>query len=160
MKVDKRKQPRSEQEAYAHAHGFFWLPCPLCLEPFGGHEDQKERGRVQYAQSMGATVCINCTQKAETINKVNRDWIPTVNNPKYDANKTEAVNKTVYDALVVKAIKRGRDLIQAGKTESATELKIGNCLFCNKPINHETHHRVNDKRDHAFVDPEPSPTKL
>jgi len=23
---------------YAKRHGFFWLPCPLCDRPYGGHE--------------------------------------------------------------------------------------------------------------------------
>lgn len=23
---------------YAETHGYFWLPCPLCDQPFGGHE--------------------------------------------------------------------------------------------------------------------------
>ena len=25
---------------YAHVAGYFWLPCPLCGEHFGGHEWQ------------------------------------------------------------------------------------------------------------------------
>ena len=29
--------PRKRQ-AYADRYGFFWLLCPLCKEPFGGHE--------------------------------------------------------------------------------------------------------------------------
>jgi C4-type Zn-finger protein len=23
---------------YAFTHGYFWLPCPICGEEFGGHE--------------------------------------------------------------------------------------------------------------------------
>lgn len=30
--------PRSLHRWYAHRFGHFWLPCPLCLRPFGGHE--------------------------------------------------------------------------------------------------------------------------
>ena len=30
--------PRYLHEWYAKANGYFWLPCPLCGEPFGGHE--------------------------------------------------------------------------------------------------------------------------
>jgi hypothetical protein len=29
---------RALHRAYAAAFGFFWLPCPLCDRPFGGHE--------------------------------------------------------------------------------------------------------------------------
>ena len=30
--------PRILHRAYARLHGYFWLPCPLCAQPFGGHE--------------------------------------------------------------------------------------------------------------------------
>lgn len=30
--------PRRHHEAYAHHFHYFWMPCPLCKEPFGGHE--------------------------------------------------------------------------------------------------------------------------
>lgn len=30
--------PRWRHRAYANRHGYFWLPCLLCLRPFGGHE--------------------------------------------------------------------------------------------------------------------------
>lgn len=33
-----RKRERSYQRRYARRHGYFWLPCPLCGEEFGGHE--------------------------------------------------------------------------------------------------------------------------
>ena len=29
---------RRYQRRYARRHGYFWLPCPLCGEEFGGHE--------------------------------------------------------------------------------------------------------------------------
>jgi len=32
------KLSRWWHRAYALTHGFFWLPCPICREPFGGHE--------------------------------------------------------------------------------------------------------------------------
>lgn len=30
--------PRFLHRWYARLFGYFWLPCPLCREPFGGHE--------------------------------------------------------------------------------------------------------------------------
>lgn len=30
--------PRWCHKLFAHALGFFWLPCPACGEMFGGHE--------------------------------------------------------------------------------------------------------------------------
>lgn len=30
--------PRFLHRWYARALGYFWLPCPLCREPFGGHQ--------------------------------------------------------------------------------------------------------------------------
>jgi hypothetical protein len=29
---------RALHQAYAAARSYFWLPCPLCDRPFGGHE--------------------------------------------------------------------------------------------------------------------------
>lgn len=29
---------RNKARRYAQRHHFFWLPCPLCGEPFGGQE--------------------------------------------------------------------------------------------------------------------------
>jgi len=30
--------PRADHERYAKANGLFWLPCPRCGKPYGGHE--------------------------------------------------------------------------------------------------------------------------
>lgn len=35
---DERDDDRARRQAYAREHGYFWLPCPLCGEQFGGHE--------------------------------------------------------------------------------------------------------------------------
>lgn len=37
MKYLKRRKRRIEKK-YAQEHGFFWVNCPACGEPFGGHE--------------------------------------------------------------------------------------------------------------------------
>ena len=31
-------EPRWRHRLYALTNGYFWLPCPLCLRAFGGHE--------------------------------------------------------------------------------------------------------------------------
>ncbi len=31
-------RPRAAHQAFAYLGGYFWLPCPLCGEHFGGHE--------------------------------------------------------------------------------------------------------------------------
>ena len=30
--------PRAAHKIWAHLAGYFWIPCPLCGERFGGHE--------------------------------------------------------------------------------------------------------------------------
>lgn len=30
--------PRFLHRLYAHLFRYFWLPCPMCMEPFGGHQ--------------------------------------------------------------------------------------------------------------------------
>lgn len=32
------QQNRAMAEELARTNGYFWLPCPLCSKPFGGHE--------------------------------------------------------------------------------------------------------------------------
>lgn len=46
---------------YATACGYFWLPCPWCGQPFGGHEgggSMSDPTRPGY----GITVCSRCTR--------------------------------------------------------------------------------------------------
>jgi hypothetical protein len=38
-------RPRWLNRWYARAMGYFWLPCPLCERPFGGHEWRDYDGR-------------------------------------------------------------------------------------------------------------------
>jgi len=46
--------------------GYYWLPCPLCGEMFGGHE---KHGVLYYGVGGGETVCIDCADKAKDINR-------------------------------------------------------------------------------------------
>ena len=66
---DVRVLPRSREEErlYAERHGFFWLPCPICAEPFGGHEWDGE-GDDQtwyYEKHRGKGVCRKPECRAE-----------------------------------------------------------------------------------------------
>lgn len=54
---------RRFHQAYAASHGYFWLPCPLCDKPFGGHEwggSVPDPTRGPFA-SVG--VCSACTRR-------------------------------------------------------------------------------------------------
>lgn len=35
---NKKEKSFQQREDYANKHGYFWLPCPICGEYFGGHE--------------------------------------------------------------------------------------------------------------------------
>jgi len=52
---------RRFHRAYASSHAYFWLPCPLCDRPFGGHEwggdiPDPTRGPFSYVG-----ICSRCT---------------------------------------------------------------------------------------------------
>ena len=38
MKVSRLRRWRWLNRLYAYVRGYFWLPCPICGENFGGHE--------------------------------------------------------------------------------------------------------------------------
>jgi len=65
---DKRIRPRWLQRLVALFGGYFWLPCPLCGEKFGGHE---KHGVLRRDMNTGQLVCANCIQKAEEMNIAN-----------------------------------------------------------------------------------------
>lgn len=43
---------------YAKANGYFWLPCPVCGNMFGGHE--MGGGRLRLGGIRGKMTCPNC----------------------------------------------------------------------------------------------------
>lgn len=61
---------RQLQRLYAWAFGYFWLPCPLCGEPFGGHEwkgpYQSIKKPGQGSQWSRVGVCPKCAGSPET----------------------------------------------------------------------------------------------
>jgi hypothetical protein len=77
---------RRAHRAYAHAFGYFWIPCPICGIEFGGHEKQGGRlfARLEdiaalilenpnaEPQPFGTSrgVCKNCGDAAYRLNKL------------------------------------------------------------------------------------------
>jgi hypothetical protein len=65
----KRDRHRKIEEKYARANGFFWLPCPLCGEPFGGHEVDWEAVHTfidsQDSPGYGALICPRCVEERQ-----------------------------------------------------------------------------------------------
>ena len=57
---------------YAYAFGFFWSPCPICGELFGGHEWDYGNSLL-ITQFSGTAVCRNCGDIARKRNEDN--WI-------------------------------------------------------------------------------------
>ena len=54
--------------------GYFWLPCPICGEYFGGHEWSETLWTSSCkGQKRGMGVCIDCKEKARRMNK-KRGW--------------------------------------------------------------------------------------
>ncbi len=50
---------------YATALGYFWLPCPLCRRPFGGHEWRQVNGRpdsIPMGRRLRTGICPCCTR--------------------------------------------------------------------------------------------------
>lgn len=48
---------------YAQAWGFFWLRCPLCDRPFGGHESGATIPDPIEGPGRGITICSRCTRE-------------------------------------------------------------------------------------------------
>ncbi|MFD9948816.1 hypothetical protein ACFWYW_46805 [Nonomuraea sp. NPDC059023] len=52
---------RRFHERYARRHGFYWLPCPLCDEPHGGHEGGKSIPDPGQGPQFGIIICSRCS---------------------------------------------------------------------------------------------------
>lgn len=53
---------RRWHERYAKGHGYFWIPCPLCDRPFGGHEGAGSVPDPTRGPTAGVTICSRCTR--------------------------------------------------------------------------------------------------
>lgn len=60
---------RGFHRRYARSHGFFWIPCPLCDRPFGGHEsgdgipDPTSEIDIPEGAIMGMAICSRCSHR-------------------------------------------------------------------------------------------------
>ena len=62
--------PRWMQRVYAATNGYFWLPCPICKQNFGGHEWRLDEKHVLYTSAYhGIGVCPQCGDKAHKLNR-------------------------------------------------------------------------------------------
>ena len=68
------KRLRIYQRLYAFLYGYFWLPCDLCGEKYGGHE--KGQGYLQTSWSVGRSTCPNCKERASQMNRDNDYFKP------------------------------------------------------------------------------------
>jgi hypothetical protein len=71
--------PRSWHEWYARANHFFWLPCPLCGECFGGHEWDTSPGVLSSIPDpdhpgMGTGICPACTKAGRGVDLFEWVW--------------------------------------------------------------------------------------
>jgi hypothetical protein len=66
------KFPRWLHKWYANFSGYFWLPCPLCGNFFGGHEWKIDNKGDAYIlidpDGSGKAVCPNCHERAKNYN--------------------------------------------------------------------------------------------
>jgi hypothetical protein len=65
--------PRSWHEWYAKTFGYFWLPCPLCGEEFGGHEWMTESDLIasipdpESGPGAAVGICPTCTEAGKGV---------------------------------------------------------------------------------------------
>ena len=82
--------------AWAHFFGYFWIPCPVCGEMFGGHEASGAQRIVSYSKDKGTdwrvtcpkiscivkTNCMNLIEYGRTVDRYSDTWYHIKNHPK------------------------------------------------------------------------------
>ena len=69
------KLPRWMHKMYAKVFGYFWLPCPICGEYFGGHEVKRETPRVAVSSRVFVfVVCPKPECASEAISRNLANW--------------------------------------------------------------------------------------
>jgi len=53
--------------------GYFWIPCPICGEMFGGHE-ARHTSSLWVKPYHGKAVCAKCSAEAVRRNTENYGW--------------------------------------------------------------------------------------
>jgi hypothetical protein len=56
---------RPVHRIYAAMTGFFWIPCPLCDRPFGGHESGGSIPDPTRSPGGGVVICSSCTRSRQ-----------------------------------------------------------------------------------------------
>ena len=67
MKLKMPRMPRMFHRLYASVMGYFWIPCPICGEPFGGHETPDVGLMTSWTD--GKCICLGCEEEAERRNE-------------------------------------------------------------------------------------------
>jgi hypothetical protein len=62
--------PRWFARLVASIGGYFWLPCPICNEPFAGFEWGEESLRQTFATGIGVCSKPSCVAEAKRRNEV------------------------------------------------------------------------------------------
>lgn len=53
---------RRLHKAFADSHGYFWLPCILCNQHFGGHEAGDSIPDPTQGERFSISICSRCTR--------------------------------------------------------------------------------------------------
>lgn len=61
------KTPRFLHRLYAYLLGYFWKPCPICSNYFGGHEHNR-CATLYTSPGMGKLTCPDCIVETESRN--------------------------------------------------------------------------------------------
>ncbi len=52
------------RKLYAELFGYFWMPCPICGNMFGGQEVKRKPVFLRTERGKGRIVCPGCCKKA------------------------------------------------------------------------------------------------
>lgn len=75
MKIRLPYRPRAPHRWYANLVGYFWIPCPLCGEFFGGQEATGVAvDSVGRPPNEGSLVCPRCKDRPEVREHEERFW--------------------------------------------------------------------------------------
>lgn len=72
---------RLAHKLYANLFGYFWLPCPVCGEHFGGHEVSAFSGAVIVEKEDGPHAYCVCSKNSCQEEAKRRSGMPRVIDP-------------------------------------------------------------------------------
>ena len=62
LRRKRRALSRPKNNVYANLHGYFWIPCPTCGTPFGGHEWQSGQSiKLEEGGLVNQGICPACS---------------------------------------------------------------------------------------------------